>query len=104
MSSRARKRKDVEPPAVDTPSKTKRTRRDDGLRRLRKKGSLQDLPNMPLDIIFEVLGYLLPNDLLNLARTTKEFRNLLMSRESRRFWKTARGNIKGLPKCPDFCQ
>ncbi|KAK7687009.1 hypothetical protein QCA50_009508 [Cerrena zonata] len=67
-----------------------------------RKGALQNFSNMPLDIIEEVLRYLLPIDLLNLARTTRPFRDLLMSKNSRLFWTLALRKIDGLPKCPSF--
>lgn len=92
--------------------------------RLRRKGALQEFSNMPLDIIEEVTGYistpipwywhshpdphrqvlryLFPNDLLNLARTTKPFRHLLMSKSSRIFWTLALHKVDGLPECPSF--
>ncbi|KAK7695058.1 hypothetical protein QCA50_002247 [Cerrena zonata] len=66
-----------------------------------RKGSLEQLPQMPLDIVFEVFSYLQPMDLLNLPRTNKPFRDLLMSRRNAaNFWKSARRNIEGLPDCP----
>ena len=43
-----------------------------------------------------------PLDLLNLARTSKDFRHLLMSKSSAAFWKAARKNVDGLPDCPPF--
>lgn len=41
-------------------------------------------------------------DLLCLARTTKAFRELVMSRDARRFWNAAMENSKadGIPACP----
>ncbi|KIJ18019.1 hypothetical protein PAXINDRAFT_9105 [Paxillus involutus ATCC 200175] len=39
-------------------------------------------------------------DLLNLARTSKAFRRLLMHKSSAFAWKTARLQIEGLPECP----
>ncbi|KAI0074236.1 hypothetical protein K474DRAFT_81699 [Panus rudis PR-1116 ss-1] len=67
----------------------------------RRRGRLQDLPKMPLDIIFEIFSHLLPSDLLNLARTTKAFRQLLMSKQSAAHWRAARANVPGLPDIPD---
>ncbi|KAI0077451.1 hypothetical protein K474DRAFT_1661710 [Panus rudis PR-1116 ss-1] len=66
-----------------------------------KRGGLQDLPNMPLDIIFEVFKHLQPLDLLNLARTSKAFRRLLLSKSAAIHWKAARKKIPGLPECPN---
>ncbi|KAF9234856.1 hypothetical protein BU15DRAFT_65344 [Melanogaster broomeanus] len=39
-------------------------------------------------------------DLLNLARTTKAFRQLLMRKSSAFVWKTALSRVEGLPACP----
>ncbi|KAI0725257.1 hypothetical protein C8Q72DRAFT_615136 [Fomitopsis betulina] len=65
-----------------------------------KKGGLEDMPNMPLDILFEIFCCLEPRDLLNLARTTKPFRRFLMSRRSAQTWRAARANVEELPDCP----
>jgi len=43
----------------------------------------------------EVFGHLHPFDLLRLARTTKQFRRLLMHRSSISVWKAARSNVHG---------
>lgn len=40
-------------------------------------------------------------DLLNLARTTKAFRQLLMARSNSSMWKKALDQDPDLPKCPD---
>lgn len=56
---------------------------------------------MPLDVIFEVLSHLDPLDLLHLARTTKNFRVLLMNRRNAAYWKAAWRNVDGLPECPE---
>ncbi|KAI0723984.1 hypothetical protein C8T65DRAFT_628118 [Cerioporus squamosus] len=66
----------------------------------RRKKSLSMLPHMPLDILYEILSHLHPYDLLHLARTTKAFRVLLMSRSAVTVWKHARENVPGLPDCP----
>ncbi|EJF65802.1 hypothetical protein DICSQDRAFT_177237 [Dichomitus squalens LYAD-421 SS1] len=57
---------------------------------------------MPLDILVEVFSFMHPGDLLNLARTTKDFRAFLMSRTSAPFWKSARQTVEGLPDCPPY--
>ncbi|KAF9234857.1 hypothetical protein BU15DRAFT_25152, partial [Melanogaster broomeanus] len=44
--------------------------------------------------------FLHPMDLLNLARTTKAFRQLLMRKSSAFVWKAALGRVEGLPACP----
>ena len=90
-----------------------------------KRGLLDDLPNQPLDIVYEVcftrfihfrafdlptlqiLSRCSPLDLLRLARTTKAFRTLLMSRSSIAIWKSARElssdpQVIGMPDPPPY--
>ncbi|KAI0073705.1 hypothetical protein K474DRAFT_1677692 [Panus rudis PR-1116 ss-1] len=50
----------------------------------------------------KVFSHMQPRDLLNLARTSKPFRELLMSRQSASFWRGARKNVPGLPNCPPY--
>ncbi|KAI0082828.1 hypothetical protein K474DRAFT_32293 [Panus rudis PR-1116 ss-1] len=70
--------------------------------RKRTRRSLSRLPEMPCDILFEIFGHLQPLDLLRLARSTKSFRNLLMSRTSAFIWKEARNNVEhDFPECPE---
>ncbi|KAH7924491.1 hypothetical protein BV22DRAFT_1035091 [Leucogyrophana mollusca] len=57
---------------------------------------------MPMDILFEIFGHLRPIDLLHLARTTKEFRRVLLHRSAMSVWRSARENVPGLPDCPSF--
>ncbi|KIM79642.1 hypothetical protein PILCRDRAFT_823182 [Piloderma croceum F 1598] len=65
-----------------------------------KKGRLGALPDMPLDILFEIFGHLRPYDILRLAQTTKALRHILMRRSAVSVWKDARSNVEGLPDCP----
>ncbi|GBE82505.1 hypothetical protein SCP_0408890 [Sparassis crispa] len=67
-----------------------------------KKGGLKDMPNMPIDIVFEICILLQPQDLLNLTRTSKDFRAVLLKRSTAFIWKTTRKQIDGLPDCPPF--
>ncbi|KAI9569475.1 hypothetical protein HD554DRAFT_2020544 [Boletus coccyginus] len=55
-----------------------------------------------MDILFEIFGHLMPLDLLRLARTTKQFRQLLMHRSSVSIWIAARKNVPDLPDCPPY--
>ncbi|KAJ7756437.1 hypothetical protein DFH07DRAFT_959085 [Mycena maculata] len=57
-----------------------------------RRGLLSSLKEFPLDVLFEIFGHLDPKDLLNLARTTKEIRGILMSRSTAFVWKEARTN------------
>ncbi|KAE9409268.1 hypothetical protein BT96DRAFT_970203 [Gymnopus androsaceus JB14] len=66
-----------------------------------KLGMLERLAkDVPLDVIFEIFFYLDPSDLLRLARTSKDLRCILMSKTSENIWRTARGNVQGLPPLP----
>ncbi|KAJ6513374.1 hypothetical protein C8R45DRAFT_345014 [Mycena sanguinolenta] len=65
-----------------------------------RRGMLSSLREFPLDLIAEIFGHLNPLDLLNLARTTKEIRGILMSRSSRFIWKESRSHVEGLPNPP----
>ncbi|TFK90029.1 hypothetical protein K466DRAFT_597265 [Polyporus arcularius HHB13444] len=67
----------------------------------RVHGSCGGLEDMPLDVLFEIFRLLHPRDLLSLARTTKDFRALLMSRSSASCWATSRKQIQGLPEIPE---
>ncbi len=52
--------------------------------------------------VAQIFGLMHPRDLLNLARTSKAFRAFLLSRVSEPFWRAARGQVEGLPQCPNF--
>ncbi|KAG2017930.1 hypothetical protein CC2G_007390 [Coprinopsis cinerea AmutBmut pab1-1] len=82
-----------------------------------REGGLEQIMDMPLDIICEVsldasdpysipapskiFMHLGPMDLLNLSRTSRCLRALLLSREkTRSIWRSALGRIEGLPSCP----
>lgn len=71
-------------------SKAKKTRKTRG-------GKLRDLPGMPLDILFEIFGHLLPRDVLHLSRATKSLRNILMRRSAVSIWKNAFSNLRIKP-------
>ncbi|KZP15635.1 hypothetical protein FIBSPDRAFT_1047991 [Athelia psychrophila] len=68
-----------------------------------KTGKLQGIMVMPLDVLFEILSYLRPLDILHLSRTTKEFRRVLMNKTNMFVWKAARTNVPDYPECfPDM--
>ncbi|VDB91858.1 unnamed protein product [Peniophora sp. CBMAI 1063] len=56
-------------------------------KRNKRKGRLSALPTLPLDVLYEIFAHLGPGDLLHLARTTKAFRSLLLTRRSLSLWK-----------------
>ncbi|KAG6834767.1 hypothetical protein H0H93_007535 [Arthromyces matolae] len=61
-----------------------------------KRGKLESISQFPLDVLFE----LDPLDVLNLSRTSKALRSILMRRSSQFIWKSALAHIEGLPECP----
>ncbi|KIJ66489.1 hypothetical protein HYDPIDRAFT_129407 [Hydnomerulius pinastri MD-312] len=65
-------------------------------------GRLAGLMEMPMDILFEIFGHLMPLDVLRLARTTKQFRRVLMHRSAISVWIAARRNVPDLPDCPPY--
>ncbi|EEB91276.1 hypothetical protein MPER_10394, partial [Moniliophthora perniciosa FA553] len=71
----------------------------DSTRRVRgKRGVLEKLAkDTPMDVVLEIFKYLLPLDILNLARTSKDLRAILMTRSSLPIWRAARKNVPGLP-------
>ncbi|KAG6913438.1 hypothetical protein DXG01_006821 [Tephrocybe rancida] len=66
-----------------------------------RRGQLEQMSQLPLDILFEIFGQLDPMDILNLTRTSKALRNMLMQRSATYVWKNARSHIPGLPDCPN---
>ncbi|KAG8786083.1 hypothetical protein FRC12_016942 [Ceratobasidium sp. 428] len=68
------------------------------------RGDLKHLISMPPDVFLEIARHLTPPDLLALARSTKFFRSIFMSRSSALIWQCAMNNVVGLPPCPsDLC-
>ncbi|EEB96829.1 hypothetical protein MPER_03964, partial [Moniliophthora perniciosa FA553] len=63
---------------------------------------------MPMDVFFEILEHLKPHDLLRLTWTSKELRQILMSKTSMTIWKTSRHlptffSIHSAVYCVKFC-
>ncbi|KAJ7494738.1 hypothetical protein B0H11DRAFT_2003174 [Mycena galericulata] len=70
-----------------------------------RRGLLSSLKEFPLDVLFEIFGHLNPMDLLNLARTSKDIRGILMARSAAFIWRESRTHIEGLPDIPrDLCE
>ncbi|KAJ3562951.1 hypothetical protein NP233_g9257 [Leucocoprinus birnbaumii] len=49
---------------------------------------------------YGIIMYLHPQDVLNLSRSTRRLRQLLMTRDARFAWKTSLSTVEGLPRCP----
>ncbi|KAK0463740.1 uncharacterized protein EV420DRAFT_1519856 [Desarmillaria tabescens] len=65
----------------------------------RERGKLKQIPEMPIDILFEVFSHLDALDIMRLSRTTKALRRLLMHRSAISIWKAAlsRDTLPPLP-------
>ncbi|TFK48760.1 hypothetical protein OE88DRAFT_502041 [Heliocybe sulcata] len=85
------------------PEKASNGREDPKIVRRKGKisGQLSGLIEMPLDVLFEIFGSLLPLDLLRLSWTSKNLRLTLMRRSSRSLWLQVLSNVQGLPACPE---
>ncbi|KAI3620960.1 hypothetical protein WG66_008848 [Moniliophthora roreri] len=56
-------------------------------------GSLEKIQELPLELLYEILCWLEPYDLLRLSWTTKQLRKILMSQSATFIWESARMNI-----------
>ncbi|KIM35789.1 hypothetical protein M413DRAFT_449606 [Hebeloma cylindrosporum] len=83
------------PPA----KRAKKTSKHSSAKGSRRKRTLSLLPTMPLDVLFEVFSHLSPRDIINLSRTSRIFRDTLMTRNATSVWKGARERL-GAPECP----
>ncbi|KAJ6531794.1 hypothetical protein B0H19DRAFT_1188595 [Mycena capillaripes] len=92
--------------AKSTEPSTEDQKVDQKVKRVRgRRGILSSLREFPLDVVAEIFGHLNPMDLLNLARTTKEIRGILMTRSNAFIWKESRTRVEGLPDLPrDLCE
>ncbi|KAG7441856.1 uncharacterized protein BT62DRAFT_466709 [Guyanagaster necrorhizus] len=59
-------------------------------------GKLQGILSMPVEMWLEILSFLSPQDVLQLARSSKDLRSIFMSRSSTAIWKAARRTVE----CP----
>ncbi|KAI0042502.1 hypothetical protein FA95DRAFT_1547532 [Auriscalpium vulgare] len=67
----------------------------------RLRGRLSAMPTMPLDILFEILSYLPPGDLIQVARASKPFRLVLLSpSQSALLWRRSFALVPDVPACP----
>ncbi|KDN46393.1 hypothetical protein RSAG8_04337, partial [Rhizoctonia solani AG-8 WAC10335] len=69
----------------------------------KKVDSLSGLLTLPVELFTEVMRELKPIDILNLSRTCKSFRNILMRRSSEPIWQRAAKNLSyRLPPPPPW--
>ncbi|PPR05236.1 hypothetical protein CVT24_010342, partial [Panaeolus cyanescens] len=66
----------------------------------KKRGTLE-LMDMPLDILFETCNHLDPMDILELGRTTRAMKRLVLSPKFKPVWVKARSQYASLPACPE---
>ncbi|KIM37065.1 hypothetical protein M413DRAFT_448779 [Hebeloma cylindrosporum] len=93
------KKKGKPPPAKRAKKSSAAAAKQSSVKSSRKKRSLSLLPAMPLDVLFEVFSLLSPKDIINLSRTSRIFRDILMTRNATSVWKAARERL-GAPECP----
>ncbi|KAF8211882.1 hypothetical protein K438DRAFT_1805513 [Mycena galopus ATCC 62051] len=69
----------------------------------RKRGKLQFMTEVPLDVLFEIFGQLLPVDLLNLSCASRTLRDILLRKSAAFVWKQSFLNdpFPTPPPCPD---
>ncbi|KAK0228913.1 hypothetical protein IW262DRAFT_1353783 [Armillaria fumosa] len=68
----------------------------------RERGKLRQIPEMPIDILFEVFSHLDALDIMRLSRTTKTLRRLLMHVSAISIWKAALSRDPLPPKPADL--
>ncbi|KAF9053059.1 hypothetical protein BJ165DRAFT_1445191 [Panaeolus papilionaceus] len=73
--------------ALTTLSKTDTPATEPQFKGKRRNAKLAHITEMPLDILFEIFGFLHPLDLLYLARANKVLRGVVMSRQALGVWK-----------------
>ncbi|KAJ4471887.1 hypothetical protein C8J55DRAFT_155516 [Lentinula edodes] len=83
-------------------ARTKKQNMPEQFKKVRGKLGLLErvTKDVPMDVIIEIFGHLDPGDLLHLARTSRDLRDILMSKSSEGIWRAARRNVEGLPPLP----
>ncbi|KAG8715153.1 hypothetical protein FRC11_005520 [Ceratobasidium sp. 423] len=68
-----------------------------------ERSSPAEILKLPVELFTEILRYIKPIDILNLSRTCKPLRGILMRRPSELVWKRAAENLRyTLPPCPPW--
>ncbi|KAL1940716.1 hypothetical protein VTO73DRAFT_7757 [Trametes versicolor] len=89
-------------PAVTGGSKSNTTAPDSS-KRIFFKGRLQALPDLPLEVQFEIYNQLDLADLHNLSRTCKKFHAFFLDKKlEQRLWVLARANTPNIPDRPPW--
>ncbi|KIY67615.1 hypothetical protein CYLTODRAFT_287559 [Cylindrobasidium torrendii FP15055 ss-10] len=65
-----------------------------------RRGFLSTIIELPRDIIIEIFSRLHPGDLLSLARTSKDFRSIMLGDAAEYIWRTCRSKVPSLPPPP----
>ncbi|GAA5946585.1 hypothetical protein JCM10213_006637 [Rhodosporidiobolus nylandii] len=65
-----------------------------GKQKQKKEVRVDLLKKMPMDLVVEILSYLLPTELLVLSRVNKTYRALLTSKTAKSIWRTSRRLIE----------
>ncbi|KAK7449735.1 hypothetical protein VKT23_013210 [Stygiomarasmius scandens] len=93
------------PPKKKRKTANRRPRTVANARQRRIERYREALLQIPMELWFEILSYLEPNDMLALSRTSKDFRAVLMDKSSIKLWKTAFLNAPDVPKpLPGFSE
>ncbi|KAF9642720.1 hypothetical protein BDM02DRAFT_3152142 [Thelephora ganbajun] len=66
-----------------------------------KEKQASKLLEMPLDVMFEILSCVEPRDLLQLSRTSKALRGVIMSKSNKFIWFNSFAANEEAPECPE---
>ncbi|CAE6422120.1 unnamed protein product [Rhizoctonia solani] len=61
---------------------------------------IPSLLNIPNELFTKITLFLLPNDIISLARSNKLLRSIFMSRSSISIWRNSMKNVENIPPCP----
>ncbi|KAH8836025.1 hypothetical protein DL96DRAFT_104662 [Flagelloscypha sp. PMI_526] len=82
-------------------SDTRPTRPSNGVKQKVRKGRLCLLPELPLDVLYEIFGHLHPVDLLHLARSTKNLRRVILTKNALSVWRATYPSPEEIPTAPE---
>ncbi|KAG8698374.1 hypothetical protein FRC09_007263 [Ceratobasidium sp. 395] len=64
------------------------------------QGDIVAILSIPIEVFSEIAGHLHPLDVIQLSRSSKHLRKLLMQRAAMHIWQRSLENVPGLPPCP----